>query len=230
MNIVIINKDQSDTISEMKKSLEDSGVYNPLKTIWVLDRCTDNSEETALKEDVVYIKNNFGENRQTSRCRNLGYEFVNGLDYDDTLFLDADRYPITKNLGVLEDSPFDITLLKLEEDPRDMLGDFNNYYGTVYNNFFSCGLFIRKEAAAVIENFYKEHQEDYGESIIFPENLQQFWGVEDTHLGDICYHLGLSCGINENIRLRGNFDKLKLDNINILIERFKYRNKLNVIW
>ena len=46
----------------------------------------------------------------------------------------------------------------------------------------------------------------------------------------MCYHLGLQANLNDNIKLHGMFTKLRLDTIEALEVRFKFRNSLNVKW
>lgn len=225
MKIVIIGQNESKWIIPMHNFTLDFEKY------WVLDRCTDDSESILkrLGEKNIIINKSSGEGRQTSFCRNMGYLFTR--EDSNVLFLDGDRYPVSGDLKSLENSKTDITLLKLEKDPRDETPvRFSEIYGTIFNNFFSCGIFFKKDALKKIKDFYKTRRDDYGESIIFPESVQQYWGIEDTHLGDICYHLGLSCEVCENIRLHGSFDKNKVSGLNTIESRFTLRDKLNVLW
>lgn len=230
MNIVIIAHNEQESIMRMASVLTKQGLLN--SAVWVLDRCTDKSEDICKEIGVEYIVNTKGEGRQTSTCRNMGYRWCSDKIFkENTLFLDADRWPVLGDLNSLESSPTDITLLKLQKDLRDDCAvDYNKIYGTVYNNFFSCGIFIKEDACKKLIQFYSERKDDYGNSLIFPETVQQFWGIEDTHLGDICYHLGLTCDFNNEIRLQGTFAKLSVDSLDTIEQRFKLRDKLNVLW
>ena len=229
MNIVIIGRNEAATIKPMADELRKQNLLN--SALWVLDRCSDNSEKICKKLMVNYITNNNGEGRMTSFCRNAGYRILSDTMFNEgTLWLDSDRIPVKGDLNSLADSGTDVTLLKNEIDARDTIPvPYSEIYGTVYNQFFSNGIYIKEEACKKIIQFYKEHPE-YGKSIIFPENVQEFWGIEDTHLGDICYHLGLTCSLNSDIRLKGQFTKFAVDSIDTIEERFKLRDKLNVKW
>lgn len=218
MDIVIIGQNEGSSIIEMLESLK-SLVPNS-KRIWVLDRCTDNSEELLKQFNETYVKSNPRiKGRQTSYARNLGLSKTN--PEHDVLFLDGDRVPV---LGVLSNLSYwihDIGLLLLDIDDRINM-DFKEAYGNVHNGFYSCGIFFKRNAINEIVKFQK------GE--LFKKSIQQHWGIEDTYLGDVCYHLGLTCDIYYNVRLKGRFDTKTLEDLDVLEERFKLRNKLHVKW
>jgi hypothetical protein len=216
IDIVIIGQNESESIPLMINSLKE---YS-FNKIWVLDRCIDNSAQILQDNKEFFIKTpDYLKGRLTSLARNLGFYMTD--KYNDVLFLDGDRYLISGDLNQLKYSKYDIELLFLEDDfrsGRNVLQD----YGKVINSFYSCGIFIRREALNKIASF----QEGY----IFDESIQNYWGIEDTYLGDVCYHLGLTCNYNETIRLKGTFSKTEIDNINVIEKRFKKRDKLNVLW
>lgn len=192
--------------------------YN-FNRIWICDRCTDNTIDILKSYNEVYKETDktlLG--RRTSFARNLGLSLTNSNN--DVLFLDGDRYIKDGDLSVLGKSKYDIELLLLENDSRINL-DMNNYYGTLNNCFFSCGLFMKRQAINKAIKF----QNGY----LFDENIQRHWGIEDTYLGDICFHLNLSCVFNKDIKLNGSFDKRTIDN-KILQKRIIRRKKLNVLW
>ena len=214
IDIVIIGQNESKHIDNMYMAL----CKYPYKRIWILDRCTDNSSEKLDYYLEDYIKTpQYLKGRQTSFSRNLGLANTR----NDVLFIDGDRYPTVGSLSNLETTKEDISLLLLEEDHRDNI-DMDKAYGTVHNGFYSCGLFMKREAINRVLEFQQ------GE--LFKLNLQEFWGVEDVSLGDVCYHLGLTCGIYRDCRLRGKFDKLAVDSIKTIEKRFTFREKLNVLW
>ena len=214
INIVIIGQNEGNSINNMLTSL----IKYPYKRIWVCDRCKDDSVHklNRLKETVIQTDKDLV-GRQTSYSRNLGLSFTLN---NDVLFLDGDRYLISGDLKQLESSKYDIELLYLENDFRDNRQSKDDY-GKVINSFYSCGIFFKRHAIDKIIEFQNE---------LFPTDIQHIWGIEDTYLGDVCYHLGLTTNYNSSIRLNGKFDRVKLDDIDVLEMRFKKRDKLNVLW
>lgn len=225
MNIVVISQNQSEWIEPMYECLPKEENH----IVFVFDRCKDGSEYIAKYRDIPYIVNESGTGRKTSTCRNMGYRYLKetyGLD--DTLFLDGDRIIVKGDFGNIVTNSSDISLLTLENDGRTRK-IFDENYGGVFNNFFSCGLFIKKGPLLEIESFYKSRPE-YGKSLVFPENVEIEWGIEDTHLGDICYHIGLSAELADGIKLRGCFGRSFVNSLDTIETRFRLREKLNVKW
>lgn len=217
IDVVVITQNQSDYILDMIDCLmEITG-----KVIFVLDRCTDDTENLLQITKQYYVKTDENlQGRQTSYARNLGLSHCNSES--DVLFLDGDRYLI-KGLFDFTQWDKDIALLKLEDDARDIVKDYNETcYGTVHNGFYSCGLFMKREAIEKVKAFQN------GE--LFKESIQDQWGIEDIYLGDVCYHLGLTCDIHPSIRLQGQFTKNSFDNLDVIEKRFRLRDKLNVKW
>lgn len=212
MEIVIIGQNEGQYVNNMLDSLKK---YN-FKRVWILDRCIDNSKQLLLEKDEYFIETpEYLQGRQTSFSRNLGLSNSN----DDVLFLDGDRYLINGDLNQLKNSQYDIELLYLEDDFRDNRSPSD--YGHVINGFYSCGIFFKRKTIDKIIEFQGE---------LFNTDIQNVWGIEDTYLGDVCYHLGLTCNYNNTIRLNGKFDRTTLDNMDAIETRFKLRNKLNVLW
>ena len=218
IDIVIIGQNEGLHIQNMHDALKEY----PYRRVWVLDRCTDFSEKTLMELGEKYIKTSDKlEGRQTSLARNLGLSSC--APGSDVLFLDGDRYISEGTLCGLETWENDIALLMLEEDFRDNTKEFQKYrYGRVHNDFYSCGLFMKRSAINKVLEFQN------GE--LFSTSMQNVWGIEDTYLGDVCYHLGLTCDLYNACRLKGNFDRLNLDSLNVLERRFKGREKLSVKW
>jgi hypothetical protein len=100
--------------------------------------------------------------------------------------------------------------------------DFASNYGRVNNFFYSCGIFMKRKAIDAVLKFQN------GE--LFSTEMQDVWGIEDTYLGDVCYHLGLTASIYDDCRLRGGFERGQLDSIYVLERRLRKRENLNVIW
>ena len=224
-NIIIIGQNESLSIEPMIESLEK--YFGGSRRIWILDRCTDDSEKklSRYKEEYHTTPSELI-GRQTSFSRNYGLMFSNPKA--DIVFLDGDRFIV--NGDNFNNLKYYISLFTLEQDDyrnemKHADGSEIDYmkeiYGTPVNLFYSCGLYIQRNAINKIIKFQK------GE--LFSTELQEEWGVEDVYLGDVCYHLGLSCEINKNIRLHGGFSNNKTS-INALRKRFELRDKLNVKW
>lgn len=217
-NIVIIGQNESLSIEPMLESLEK--FFNGSHRIWVLDRCSDDSEKKLerYKEEYHFTPSNLL-GRQTSFARNYGLMFSNPKA--DVIFLDGDRFIIQG--GTLNIGRDDISLFTIENDYRKILIDKYNteVYGTVNNMFYSCGLFIKRRAIKKIQDFQK------GE--LFSTEVQDKWGIEDLYLGDVCYHLGLKCNIHKTIELAGGFSGCSTP-IEMVKRRFMLRDKLNVRW
>lgn len=194
--------------------------------VYVADRCTDKTQDKLRKERLKFgdrlttVENSKGEGRRTSDMRNLGFRFTRPKS--DVLFLDGDRYVVNGSLIYLQKWHKDVALLKLEEDGRELIDDYSKVYGSVHNAFYSCGLFIKRDAIEKIRQFQC--------GAIFRPDMQAMWGIEDCYLGDVCYHLGLSCGFYEDCRLRGRFEKFRLDSLYAIEKRLFERDKLNVRW
>jgi hypothetical protein len=217
IEIVIIGQNEGEHIQNMYNALK----KYPYRRTWVLDRCTDDSVTQLISLGERFIKTPESlEGRQTSFARNLGLSICSTTS--DVLFLDGDRYPVGGSLGNLEAWNKDIALFLLENDWRGN-EDFNEfYYGHVLSHFYSCGIFLKRDAINKVLEFQN------GE--LFSTELQQWWGIEDTYLGDVCYHLELTCDICRDFILQGGFDKRTLESINVLKIRLKKRDGLNVLW
>jgi len=216
IDIVIIGQNEGKHVANMYNSLR---AY-PYSRHWVLDRCADNSaaQLRSLGEKYICTPNNL-EGRQTSFARNLGLALCDS--HNDVLFLDGDRYVTQGGLQHLEELKTDISLLLVENDFRDGI-DFDYCYGRVTNFFYSCGIFLKRSAIDAITDFQN------GE--LFATDMQDVWGIEDTYLGDVCYHLGLTAALYKECRLQGGFDKRQVDSIHVLERRLRKRDALNVLW
>lgn len=198
IEVVIIGQNEYASMEKMLASLSPYG----FKRIWVLDRCTDESESFLMEHNEFYVKTPADlVGRQTSYSRNLGLSFT-GKD-SDVLFLDGDRYITKGNLFHLDEEKTDISLLMLERDNRENIKDYSECYGQWINFFFSNGILIRRSAInTILENNNNE---------LFSLDKQNSWGIEDTCLGDLCYHLGLTCDIYRGCRQSGGFTNNEID-------------------
>lgn len=214
IEVVVIGHNEGQYVDRMIMSLP-----SEWRIHYIADRCTDDTVERIRKYDdrkIDYIDTlpmNM-QGRQTSYCRNLGLGLCG--QFSHVIFLDGDRYLTSGDIRALKDSESDIVCLSLEEDPRnkDM---FKDNYGCVYTNFYSCGLFIKRKAI----NKIVKHQ-----GCLFRPDMQEEWGIEDTTLGDVCYALKLKAELSEDIRLHGRFGKTRLDTLDALEKRLRFRSKL----
>lgn len=218
VEVVIIGQNEGAFAKKICESIPDEW-----RIVYVADRCSDNTcEVLSAFKNVHCVKTDHLnlEGRQTSFCRNLG--LYNTSDESDVLFLDGDRYIVKGDIRKeIEENNSDIMLLRLEDDFRTNESFFRSY-GHIYNQFFSCGIFMSRQSIECAKRFQNGQ--------LFCEDLQSEWGVEDTYLGDVCYHLGIEARLNENISLHGSFDKNELDSIATMERRFRYRENLSVKW
>lgn len=192
------------------------------KIHYVADRCIDKTVQELSKfsnVDIIETTDMQLEGRQTSFCRNLGLAKCNSKS--DVLFLDADRYATNGDIVKAYDAMMtDVLCLPLEEDFRHP-SDFAANYGRVMSGFYSCGMLIRRSAIEKICEF---------QGMLFREDMQDVWGIEDTSLGDVAYHLGLTAELSDKVFLRGKFNKTQLDSLDDIERRLRFRDKLNVRW
>lgn len=217
IEVVIIAQNEGEYAMKMVCSMP-----HDWKVHYIADRCTDNTLDdlSICKVDLVDTTPLNLQGRQTSFCRNLGLSLCK--PDSDVLFLDGDRYPVSGSLTeAIESCTTDILCLQVSRDVRDPK-TFSENFGKIDNGFFSCGIFFRRSAINSIMQFQK------GE--LFNTSLQSDWGIEDTSLGDLAYHLSLSASLSDKVRLRGGFERTKLDSINVLEKRFKFRENLSVKW
>lgn len=221
VDVVIIGRDEGAWLEAML-----SAMPKGWRVIYIADRCEDGTFGRLMADGRADASVNtwrfcFGDGRMTSTCRNYGCALRR--QGADVLFLDGDRVPSSADdlRAAVEACQTDVLLLPLEEDGRTP-EVFANAYGRVMNGFYSCGLFIKADALRRVEEFQGGK--------VFDEELQRWWGVEDTYLGDVCYHLGLTASLTDKVRLRGSFTKTRLDTLDALKARFRKRDRLDVLW
>lgn len=217
INVVIIGHDEGASIDVMLRSLPRNW-----KIVYVADRCTDGSvqELRALGVKTVDTTPLGLEGRHTSTCRNLGLSLCD--KGADVLFLDGDRYPVKGDIRkAYEEMTTDVLCLPVEDDGRTP-ENFDVNYGRVFCGVFSCGMIMRRAAIEAVQRFQQ--------GMLFNEQLQQYWGIEDTSLGDVCYHLGLTAALTNEVILRGGFDRFGVSGLDVIEQRLRFRDRLNVRW
>ena len=216
LDVVIISHNQKESIKKMFSSLS---LYKFDKVVFVLDRCYDGTKRFLKSKGAYYVTAPwFCFGRRTSSLRNLGLEHCS--DDADVIFLDGDRFPVAGNLLSLRKKRNDVLLFPVVDDTRNLNEPYSKKEGKVENNFYSCGLFMRRSAIDKIVEFQGE---------LFPKFLEKGWGCEDLYMGDLCYHLGLSIDYYKGIVLNGSFENKFVD-YDMFIKRMKAREKLNVKW
>lgn len=218
VEVVIIGHNEGESVTDMVRSIP-----SEWHKIYVADRCTDKTlKRLSFAENTAIVDTTpLGlVGRQTSFCRNLGLSEC--AKDSDVLFLDGDRYVVYGDIKkAVENCDTDILLFRLEDDNRTDQSTKENY-GRLCNGFFSCGIFFRRSAIDRVMKFQGGQ--------LFNEGLQNDWGIEDISLGDVCYHLGLSVSLCEDVHLHGCFTRFRLDNLDVLERRLRFRNRLNVKW
>ena len=215
--IVIIAQNEAKHIKPMMDALL------PLhwRVHYVADRCKDDTLKILSHYDVDVVETPLSlKGRQTSFARNLGLSRCDGAS--DVLFLDGDRYPVSGDLrSAIRCSCSDVICLPIELDFRTK-ENFQMNYGRVINGFYSCGIYFSREAIEKILAFQ--------DGQLFNEDMQEDWGIEDTSLGDVSYHLGLTAKLSELVTLRGEFERSTVDSLDVIEKRLRFRDKLNVLW
>lgn len=235
VDVVIIGRNEGNSVDK---------IINCLPSEWdiyyVADRCTDNTIEKLGKYSNVCIIDTTERNlegRQTSFCRNLGLSYTD--PERDVLFLDGDRWIEQGDIRrVVNQAKKDITLLTLAEGDERTSKKFKieDFYGKVINGFYSCGMIMKRSAIdkvtshELMKREFKRFVVPYLFPQLFPESLQEDWGIEDTSLGDLCYSIGLSVNVCKTVRLHGKFEKRDLESLDVIEKRFIFRKKLNVLW
>lgn len=219
VEVVIIGRNEGEFASSMCESLPPTW-----RKIYVADRCDTENKNLICQQpfDVIYETDMHNlQGRCTSFCRNEGLSLT--FRYSDVLFLDGDRFVVEGALiNAVDECETDILLFKCQGDGRTA-ESFKQAYGQVRNEFYSCGLFMRRSAIEKVKKFQG--------GVLFREDMQQAWGIEDTYLGDVCYHLGLTASLCESVTLNGELDtsteKLTMD---AFCKRMEERSRLSVKW
>jgi len=189
MNIVVISQNQREYIKPMLEALKGHNVC------YVLDRCTDGSEEELT--GFTHIVNEEGTGFLAGRMRDLG-AWVHGYK-GPILFLDGDKVP-TGDLNVIPTLGFDCVLLGVANDRRGFAdglipwlvdGDLKNPHNGVY----SCGIWLSQKAIDTAREMCACR--------IFHRDFDENWGEEDRYLGDVLGNAGLTIGFSSAVVLQG---------------------------
>jgi glycosyltransferase involved in cell wall biosynthesis len=211
-SIVTLVHNQSKNLPEVLLAYSSQSLQ-PTSYIFVLDRCTDDSEEIIIEfsktNNVIIIKNNNGLDFQAGYCRDLGLDSVDS----DVLFLDGDCVP-SKNLfeeisnELLSNEPTIAIAKRINmisdgtgssPDTREstpwFIGLIINENKTIIKNkelararmiTWSCCLGLNKLAIAEIK---KVNIDIFGENRLFPSLFDGRWGGEDDHIGHVSMFL-----------------------------------------
>ena len=183
INVVIINQNQREWIECMSEAVKD------YKHVFVLDRCTDDSEAVCKSLNENYIINSKGKGFLAGRMRNLGLAALG--EEEHTLFLDGDRVPVNTTQYILEEALFryDITLMRINNDPRPFSTKFcyNAMFGQARSHVYSCAMLIRREIIKQIQGVQDGH--------LFSKKFDGVSAGEDEYLGAVAHSIGATCGM-----------------------------------
>lgn len=157
-------------------------------------------------DNVISFNINKGlEGRLTSTARNFGLRIIESFwkpeDDDAIIYMDGDRKLTRGSLNAVKPA-HDVELIKLENDYRKEM-HYSERYGEINNGFNSNGLIFKYSAI-------KKLKEHFG--FVFPEEVQDVWGIEDRCLGDMCFHLNLSAEYNFNVTQKGTYERTEISN------------------
>lgn len=202
IDVVIINKSSNiKDIENIYNTINHKEVY---KIYYIADRCSEqfNNELLELSKkdsriDITILSDYEG--RRTSSLRNIGYiksknDFnnINGI-----LFLDGDRWFIK---GSISDISQNITqILSFLFLQKISIEAFNEMKKSIQNFFYSAGVYMYKEDCIKIENINNIYN-----GILWNEDIENIWGIEDLFLGNIFNILNLNYTLNKNIILNGS--------------------------
>lgn len=189
VSVVVISKNQRGPLEKMLAALRSQLPDYP--RLFVLDRTTDGSREFLMEEGERFVEKNTGRGFEAGSARNLGLSLVPASD--DVLFFDGDRHPIGISPALVEQAlaTYDVTLISAEKELcRGWFTDHfteNPLMGFKGNSFFTCGFLMRRSA---IQEILKLSMFN----LLFNPLYDGAYGTEDMFLGDMVYHIGLSCG------------------------------------
>ena len=220
-SIVTLIHNQADNLNRILESYKNQTI-KPNLFIFVLDRCTDNSqqiiEDFAYANNTIIIKNENGLNFQAGYCRDLALKYCE----DSVLFLDGDCLPSPKLFEEMEkelshDESSVVVAKRLNMNKQDELIGVDCrettpwYIGYVFNKnmntiishkelalqrmiTWSCCLGLNKKAINKIKKFNKNA---IASNRLFPEIFDGVWGGEDDHIGDVAMLLDIQIvGLN----------------------------------
>jgi hypothetical protein len=194
IGIVVISHNQASSVDPMNSFIKKN--FPGCPSVFVLDRCSDSSEEEAKRCGAHYIVNREGLGFLAGRMRDKGLEEMRRmLGYvPDMLFLDGDRIPapgLTYRSASSALGLYDVTLLPV--DTGEFRGWFaaeqfveNPRYGSWDNEVYTCGILMRSTVVSKTVEFQG--------GVLFVKDFDGQFGEEDQYLGDVLHKLGFTCG------------------------------------
>lgn len=195
--VLIIGQNQNDYIGSMLEKL--TGLE--ADRYWVLDRCTDSSEDWLRQHgEANIIVNTAGTGFLAGRMRDLGIEAAFRAEssqepYDTLMFLDGDRLPIKplkQSSLVKAMRRWDVALCPLESDARPFK-PYSTAKNFEPNQFISCGFIIKAELVKTIQ------QLPFMEGRLFHKSFDGVYGYEDGFLGKLLLDMACSIGWSDVI-------------------------------
>ena len=213
-SVITVIHNQAKNLPKVLHSYENQSTQ-PMKYVFVLDRCEDNSEEIlknfSYKRNTVILKNKNGLDFQAGYCRDLGLKECEG----NVLFLDGDCIP-SKNLFEQFNDELSIeepciTIAKRVDineygkadgvDSRETTHWFVGMVLTEEKNIitnkelarkrmitWSCCLGLNKKAINQIIGVNKHL--GYSDRL-FPSAFDGVWGGEDDHIGHVAMFMDI---------------------------------------
>lgn len=218
MQIIIISKNQQRHLMTMREALEAD--FAGVNRLFVLDRCTDDSENILKSAGEKFIVNREGEGFLAGKMRDFGLDH---LGIHNTLFLDGDRIPMNLNEKICADAldQYDMATIRMKSDTRLTAIELAAApeYGKHDNMIHSAGILIGEKVINAIRISQNGR--------LFHPAFDGLYGNEDLYLGDVAFKLGFTCGeFPFPIRLSGDPATWKTCDKNIYRLQVEKRLKL----
>jgi hypothetical protein len=194
---LVISQNQAEHIPAMLQRLSN---IDPHDRYWVLDRCTDNSENLLTSEPNVHI-NKIDEGWLAGRMRDIGLDMILPKDYDAVVFFDGDRVPNVDITIPLIETDFergDCILYLADGDTREN-PEWRRIRASCGVWVTSCGMAIRTITLKQIRSIPMMNDR------CFHKNFDGSYGIEDNFLGILLYQNNWRIAASHAIRVSGIF-------------------------
>jgi hypothetical protein len=190
LGIVVISHNQYNYLAKMNASLshlQEQGA----DIIYVLDRCTDGSQNLAIELDLKYVEtpDDYVVGHCPGYARNIGAQLLQQNNGPcNILFLDGDRTPTNVTTDIINKclSISDIGLLQTQNDYRNVQNnDFQMWSFSPHeldNHVLSCGILLSANIISQLQYLQSGN--------IFHPVFDTCYGLEDTFLGSLSMLLG----------------------------------------
>ena len=201
--VLVISQNQAASLPFMLEKLKN---IPSIDRYWVLDRCTDNSQDILRLEPNVII-NTEGEGFLAGRMRDRGLDIILQKDYDVVVFLDGDRVPNTNiSPAIIEEESKNATCVlylcydgDIRDNPEWRLKRARNATWLT-----SCGMVIQVPMLKRVRAMKHMHNR------CFHPDFDGEWGLEDNFLGINLYRIGGTFQISKYIKVAGTLPSFPL--------------------